>query len=247
LKGKATVVCVYTRARNSSLHKHTLYFFWCVCVCKRAGVICFMMRRVTCYTLSSVARSINRFCILEIGMLMIVWEREKKVAKKRFNFSINDEHCFCFIHIFLFHSFSFSFRSSRQRLFFLFFFFLHSSICSSLNVPISSSSVNNFLQCVSVDGQIGFVYNTDVEPLHVISISKPLITPSTTNNSSNMSNFFHRKTGYLLFKIFVVFYSFILIRWKEKFSKNKRKTIIKRYDWFASSRFYSCISYWSIR
>ncbi|CAF3600044.1 unnamed protein product [Rotaria sp. Silwood1] len=70
-----------------------------------------------------------------------------------------------------------------------------------LNVPISSSSVNNFLQCVSVDGQIGFVYNTDVEPLHVISISKPSITTITkTNNNHNhltslkMSNFFHRKT-----------------------------------------------------
>ncbi|CAF0966375.1 unnamed protein product [Rotaria sordida] len=69
-----------------------------------------------------------------------------------------------------------------------------------LNVPISSSSVNNFLQCVSVDGQIGFVYNTDVEPLHVISISKPLITTITKTNNHNhltslkMSNFFHRKT-----------------------------------------------------
>jgi hypothetical protein len=100
-----------------------------VYVCKRAGVICFMMRRVTCYTLSSIARSINRFYILEIGMLMIVWERGgKKVAKKRFNFSINDEHCFCFIHIFLFHSFSFSFRSSRQRLFL-------SSSSSSFTLP----------------------------------------------------------------------------------------------------------------
>jgi hypothetical protein len=126
-------------------------------------------------------------------MLMIVRREEKKSGKK-FNFSINDEHCFCFIYIFLFHSFSFSFHSFRQQ----FFFLLHSSICSSLNVPISSSSVNNFLQCISVDGQIGFVYNSDVEPVHVISISKPLIPP--TNNSSTsltMSNFFHRKTGYL--------------------------------------------------
>ncbi|CAF1327509.1 unnamed protein product [Rotaria magnacalcarata] len=69
-----------------------------------------------------------------------------------------------------------------------------------LNVPISSSSVNNFLQCVSVDGQIGFVYNTDVEPLHVISISKPIITTLTKTHSNShlsslkMSNFFHRKT-----------------------------------------------------
>ncbi|CAF0718876.1 unnamed protein product [Adineta steineri] len=70
-----------------------------------------------------------------------------------------------------------------------------------LNVPISSSSVNNFLQCVSVDGQIGFVYNADVEPLHVISISKPLISSTTKTNNhhhhltpSTMSNFFHRKS-----------------------------------------------------
>lgn len=56
-----------------------------------------------------------------------------------------------------------------------------------LNVPISSSSVNNFLQCISADGQIGFVYNTDVEPVHVISISKP------KHSSSTMSNFFQRK------------------------------------------------------
>ncbi|UJR31073.1 hypothetical protein I4U23_018582 [Adineta vaga] len=69
-----------------------------------------------------------------------------------------------------------------------------------LNVPISSSSVNNFLQCVSADGQIGFVNNTDVEPLHVISISKSLIPTATTathhqhSTSLIMSNLFHRKT-----------------------------------------------------
>ncbi|CAF1669489.1 unnamed protein product, partial [Adineta ricciae] len=65
-----------------------------------------------------------------------------------------------------------------------------------LNVPISSSSVNNFLQCVSADGQVGFVNNSDVEPLHVISISKPLIsTPNYPNSTSfTMSNLFHRKT-----------------------------------------------------
>ncbi|CAF2753371.1 unnamed protein product [Rotaria sp. Silwood2] len=53
-----------------------------------------------------------------------------------------------------------------------------------------------------VYGQIGFVYNTDVEPLHVISISKPpsITTLTKTNNNHNhltslkMSNFFHRKT-----------------------------------------------------
>jgi len=200
---------MHTRARNSSLHKHTLSISSGVYVCKRAGVICFMMRRVTCYTLSSLVRSINRFYILEIGMLMIVWEREKKKwQKKRFNFSINDEHCLCFICIYIyFFSIRSLFRFVHFDIFFFFFFlfFLHSSICSSLNVPISSSSVNNFLQCVSVDGQIGFVYNTDVEPLHVISISKPLITPPIINHfstSSIMNNFFHRKTGFLLDKIF---------------------------------------------
>ena len=120
-----------------------------------------------------------------------------KWQKKRFNFSINTEHCWCFFSI----RSPFSFRSSRQRFFSfsssfaflpLLLLLLHSSICSSLNVPISSSSVNNFLQCVSVDGQIGLVYNTDVEPVHVISISKPITTLST---SSTMSHFFHRKTG----------------------------------------------------
>lgn len=38
MKGKATVVYIYThtRARNSSLHKHVLYFFL-VCVCMHAN------------------------------------------------------------------------------------------------------------------------------------------------------------------------------------------------------------------
>ncbi len=110
-----------------------------------------------------------------------------------------------YIYFFFFHSFSFSFRSSR----FLFSSLSssHSSICSSLNVPISSSSVNNFLQCVSVDGQIGFVYNSDVEPLHVISISKQLITTTSNNHHhSTMSNFFHRKTGLIIHLKLLTFY-----------------------------------------
>lgn len=66
------------------------------------------------------------------------------------------------------------------------------SICSSLNVP----TVNNIIQCVSADGQIGFVHNTDVEPLHIVSITKPLTNSATTTSThSSMSNFFHRKTG----------------------------------------------------
>lgn len=107
------------------------------------------------------------------------------------------------IYIFLFHSFSFFFVSFISTTAF-FSFSSFASICSSLNVPISSSSVNNFLQCVSADGQIGFVYNTDVEPLHVISISKPIITTLTkTHNhtpltSIKMSNFFHRITGQII-------------------------------------------------
>ncbi|CAF3996547.1 unnamed protein product [Rotaria sp. Silwood2] len=62
-----------------------------------------------------------------------------------------------------------------------------------LHIPDSSSSINNFLQCVSVDGQIGFVYNSDVEPLHVISISKQRITTPPNSASSTMNYIFHRK------------------------------------------------------
>jgi hypothetical protein len=63
----------------------------------------------------------------------------------------------------------------------------------SLHIP-TSSATDSFIQCVSLDGQIGFVYNKDVEPLHVISIS------STTNSeSSTMNQIFHRKTGKLEF------------------------------------------------
>ncbi len=42
------------------------------------------------------------------------------------------------------------------------------------------------IQCVSIDGQIGFVDNNNVEPLHLISINSP---------SSAMNYIFHRKTG----------------------------------------------------
>ena len=117
LKGKATIICIYTRARNSSLHKHTLFISSGVYVCKRAGVICFMIWRTTCYTLSSVARSINRFCILESACWWL-WEKESEAKKsgkqkkrrERFNFSINTEHCCCF----------FSIRSSSLLFFFRF-------------------------------------------------------------------------------------------------------------------------------
>ena len=158
-------------------------------------------------------------------------KKEKQIKikwqKERFNFSINTEHCRCFFSIRFF-----SFRSFRQRfsssssfpsLFFpfLLLLLLHSSICSSLNVPISSSSVNNFLQCVSVDGQIGLVYNTDVEPVHVISISKPSIIPST---SSTMSHFFHRKTGSILCRSFSRFVHCIVSfdRYEKKSLESKR-------------------------
>ncbi|CAF3862306.1 unnamed protein product [Adineta steineri] len=60
-----------------------------------------------------------------------------------------------------------------------------------LDIPISSTSINNFIQCISADGQIGFVYNNNVEPLHVITIPKQTI--NTT--SSTMNHIFYRKTG----------------------------------------------------
>ncbi|UJR15588.1 hypothetical protein I4U23_002524 [Adineta vaga] len=60
-----------------------------------------------------------------------------------------------------------------------------------LDIPSSSSSIKNFIQCIAVDGQIGFVYNSDVEPLHIITLSK-----QTTNTTTPaMSQIFSRKTG----------------------------------------------------
>lgn len=50
-----------------------------------------------------------------------------------------------------------------------------------LHIPISS----NIIQCIAVDGQIGFVENHNVEPLHFISINK----------QSTIDTMFHRKTG----------------------------------------------------
>ncbi|CAF3376351.1 unnamed protein product [Rotaria sp. Silwood1] len=64
-----------------------------------------------------------------------------------------------------------------------------------LHIPDTSSSINNFLQCVTIDGQIGFVYNSDVEPLHVISIAKQTITTPSNSTSSTMNYIFHRKIG----------------------------------------------------
>jgi len=149
-------------------------------------------------------------------------EREgeaKKVAKKSPKDSISQLTLNIAVASFPFVLFFVSFIQTTL----VFFSFLYSSICSSLNVPISSSSVNNFLQCVSIDGQIGFVYNTDVEPLHVISISKPLITPST---SLTMSNFFHRKTGLInIFKIRL--FILCLIDAKKTLAKTKGKQLSK--------------------
>jgi hypothetical protein len=41
---------------------------------------------------------------------------------------------------------------------------------------------------VSIDGQIGFIDNDNVEPLHVISLTK----------ESPMNSIFHRKTGKII-------------------------------------------------
>jgi hypothetical protein len=76
----------------------------------------------------------------------------------------------------------------RREIYEKLFFF--SCISSSLNIPISSSTGNNFIQCVSVDGQIGLVYNNHVEPIHIIPTSKSISTTTTT-----MNQLFQRKTG----------------------------------------------------
>lgn len=57
------------------------------------------------------------------------------------------------------------------------FLFLFSSL------HISQST--NLIQCVSIDGQIGFVENENVEPIHVINLPQ----------SITMNSIFHRKTG----------------------------------------------------
>ena len=207
-------VCVYAlvlgihRYINTHTHTHarTHSISSGLCVCERAGVICFMMRRATCYTLTTIARSIT-WIFLSLNRHVDDREREREKENERFNFSIRDEHGLCSAGLYICFSFLLSlslslslilfsnrrsrcaffshfvsFRSSSSAILFL------SSICSSLNVP----TVNNLIQCVAVDGQIGFVSHTDVEPLHIVSIAKPLTTPTTP---STMSNFFHRKTG----------------------------------------------------
>ncbi|CAF1083568.1 unnamed protein product [Adineta ricciae] len=60
-----------------------------------------------------------------------------------------------------------------------------------LDIPSSSSSIKNFIQCVTVDGQIGFVYISDVEPLHTQAPSKQTINSSP----ATMNHIFSRKTG----------------------------------------------------
>ena len=71
----------------------------------------------------------------------------------------------------------------------------------SLDIPSSSSSIKNFIQCVTVDGQIGFVYISDVEPLHTQTPSK-----QTTNSSpTTMNHIFSRKTGICKEKTFSFF------------------------------------------
>lgn len=107
-------VCVCTRARNSSLHKHThthtcarihsVFLLVRVCVCERAGVICFMMRRATCYTLTTIARSITWIFLSlnrHVDDRARAGEREREKRRnwqkknERFNSSIRDEHGFC--------------------------------------------------------------------------------------------------------------------------------------------------------
>lgn len=119
----------------------------------------------------------------------------------------------------LFHFRSFV-RSSGQNDFF--------SICSSLNVP----TVNNIIQCVSADGQIGFVSNTDVEPLHIVSIAKPILN-SNSSTYSTMSNFFQRKGGkirrccffLLLFEYSFRFWLFSCLLYNHL--DNNKKTLLK--------------------
>jgi len=69
----------------------------------------------------------------------------------------------------------------NNDVFLLLVLFIRFNIYSSLHIPISS----NIIQCIAVDGQIGFVENHNVEPLHFISINK----------QSTINTMFHRKTG----------------------------------------------------
>ena len=55
----------------------------------------------------------------------------------------------------------------------------------SLSSSLHNSQSTNLIQCVSVDGQIGFVENENVEPIHVINLPQ----------SVTMNSIFHRKTG----------------------------------------------------
>ncbi len=94
LKGKATVICIYTRARNSSLHKHTLSLSSVVYMYETGrGHLFYDATRYLLHTL--ITCSINQsFLYPWVGI------REKRIKvekKKRFNFSINTEHCCCFI------------------------------------------------------------------------------------------------------------------------------------------------------
>ena len=213
-------VCVCTRARNSSLHKHThtcarihsVFLLVRVCVCERAGVICFMMRRATCYTLTTIARSITWIFLSlnrHVDDRARAGEREREKRERRVEtgkrkmkdsiLQLEMNMASVRLYICFFFLLSLSFPTVPLAALFHFVSFSHlrhsvsilSSICSSLNVP----SVNNIIQCIAADGQIGFVSNTDVEPLHIVSIAKPVTTPPT---QSTMSNFFHRKTGELL-------------------------------------------------
>ena len=64
---------------------------------------------------------------------------------------------------------------------------------SSLNIPQVTSMVTNVIRCVSIDGHIGFVDNDCVEPVHVVSLTKPTVN---TTPSSTMNHLFQRRTGW---------------------------------------------------
>ena len=55
------------------------------------------------------------------------------------------------------------------------------NIYFSLHIPLAS----NIIQCIASNGQIGFVENNNIEPLHIISFTK----------QSTVNTMFHRKTG----------------------------------------------------
>jgi len=69
---------------------------------------------------------------------------------------------------------------------------------------------------VSIDGQIGFIDNENVEPIHVISLAKPY----------PMNSIFHRKTGKII-RMTLIESEFVFEGIKKNSTKTKAKQLSK--------------------